>query len=142
MVLKEKFDAPNKKRYYPTYQMNLTQQERALLERWADGRPISDYIKDVLFVEERKPQRSLGIVLEDKKLFAKALGFLGKSRLSSNVNQLAKAANTGSLQVTPETEKLIQESMHAILWMRDLLMQAMRLKPTSKDKEKSDDTER
>jgi len=42
---------------------------------------------------------------KDHKEIAKLLGALGKSRIASNINQLAKTANSGSLPVNALQEK-------------------------------------
>ena len=47
------------------------------------------------------------LVKEDKAL-AQLLGELDRARLANNLNQFAKAANTGSLPITPETEKALK----------------------------------
>ena len=41
-------------------------------------------------------------------------GELGKSPLANNLNPFAKAANTVSLQVTPDTEKALQDACGAV----------------------------
>lgn len=47
------------------------------------------------------------------------------------MNQLAKAVNTGSLPVTPETEAEIKEACREISEMRDELMAALGKTPRS-----------
>ncbi len=60
-----------------------------------------------------------------RQLNAKLLGALGQSRLASNVNQLAKAVNTGSLQVNDEVQKAILDACRSIQWMRDMFSELM-----------------
>ncbi|MEJ7926700.1 hypothetical protein WG908_08030 [Sphingobium sp. AN641] len=55
------------------------------------------------------------------------MALLGQSRLSSNVNQLAKAANSGSLPVTPETESDLRHACRDIAEIRRMLMRALGL---------------
>lgn len=50
---------------------------------------------------------------------------LGASRLSQNLNQLARAVNTGSLPVTPETEADLKEACDAVVQLRNELMRAL-----------------
>lgn len=57
------------------------------------------------------------------------LGGLGQSRLASNVNQLAKAANMGALPVSPEVEAELLESCAAIREMREALVKALGVRP-------------
>jgi hypothetical protein len=52
---------------------------------------------------------------------------LGQSRLSSNLNQLAKAVNTGALPVTPETESEIVAACASVTAMRYDLLNALGL---------------
>ncbi len=47
--------------------------------------------------------------------------------MASNLNQIARGLNTGSLIVSVETEEMIQEACASILQMRDLLIQALGL---------------
>jgi hypothetical protein len=54
---------------------------------------------------------------------------LGQSRLSSNLNQLAKAVNTGSLPVTPETERELRQAARDVMVMRRMLIDALGLDP-------------
>lgn len=61
------------------------------------------------------------------------MGLLGQSRISQNINQLAKAANSGSLPVTPDVHKALLEATRAIQHMRALLIEAMGLKAHSDD---------
>jgi hypothetical protein len=53
------------------------------------------------------------------------LALLGQSRLANNLNQLAKAANQGSLPVTAEIEAELQQACAHILEMRLLLLKAL-----------------
>ena len=50
-----------------------------------------------------------GIFQFFQKLLAKLLGVLGKSRIANNINQLAKAANSGSLPVNEEVLQSIND---------------------------------
>lgn len=99
----------------------------------ADGMSWSAYIKAVIFVEKRRPTRNVVAPIHDKKLYAKLLASLGASRISQNINQLAKAVNSGSLPVSADVEEHIKEACQAILWMRDTLIKCMGLKPQRKD---------
>ncbi len=125
------------KTYPAPFSLRLSEEERAALERLAGGQPWGRYIKEVVFSELRRPIRTTGHVIQDRKLFAKLLGLLGKSRLSQNVNQLAKASNSGSLPVTPETEQALKDAAEAIRQIRKILIEAMGLLAReAKDKEK------
>ena len=50
------------------------------------------------------------------------LGALGQSRIASNINQLAKTANSGSLPVNKEVLEGLNDAVDAIRWMRETLI--------------------
>lgn len=53
---------------------------------------------------------------------------LQKTRIASNLNQLAKAANTGTLDVSQDIEQQLQDASLAVLTMHDALIVALGLK--------------
>lgn len=52
---------------------------------------------------------------------------LGQSRIANNLNQLARAANVGALDLTPELEAELHEACAAVLEVRALLVAAVGL---------------
>lgn len=109
------------------FSLRLTFDERAQLESDAGSIAVGEYIRQQLFknlpppkrrAPRKKPER-------DEAALAQLLAQLGASRLSANLNQLAKAVNTGSLPVTPETEKELKTACDAVAEMRAALMQAL-----------------
>jgi len=84
-------------KYPAPFSVRLSTEEREELERLAPDQPWGQYIKDVIFREKRKPRTREAQKIKDHKLLARLLGPLGQSRISQNINQLAKAANSGSL---------------------------------------------
>ncbi len=130
-----------KSTYPAPFSLRLTEQERAALKEMAGDQPLGQFIKDAIFDKGlRPPKRSRGTPA-DQKLIAKLLAALGSSRLASNINQLAKAANSGSLPVNIEVIDALNEAVEAIRWMRDTLIEALGIKPQSanKDQEESHD---
>lgn len=106
--------------------LRMTFEEKARLERDASGMSLSSYIRWRLFDPSSPPPRARGkFPVKDHAALAQVLGMLGQSRLSSNLNQLAKAANTGSLPVTPETEAALMHAALDIMAMRRMLMRAL-----------------
>lgn len=117
------------KRIYP-FSIRLTFEERSILEKSAGRMPLGAYIRKVMLndmTEERKrkvtkrPRRPI----KDDVALAMLLAELGKAKLANNLNQLAKAANEGSLLITPETEQTIRDAYTEILWMRKTLLTAL-----------------
>ena len=113
-------------RKYPTHlTLRLTDEEWAVLEKAAAGLTVSAHVRERLFGEAVAQRRTRGKApVKDHESLGQVLALLGKSRLASNVNQLAKAANTGSLPVTPETEAEIVQASDSILTMKDHLLHA------------------
>lgn len=116
----------------PPFSLRLTFEERARLEAAAKGAPLGAYIRAALFDRELpKPQRRRRQGVADQRELARVLAALGASRLSANVNQLAKAVNIGALPVTPETEAELQQACAEIREMRGALMAALGLEATA-----------
>jgi hypothetical protein len=112
----------------PPFSLRLTFEERAALERDAGDMPLGAYIRSRALDETRPPRRTRGKrPVKDHKILGQLLGELGKARLASNINQLARAANTGSLPVTPETEEMLIEACADIARMRIAIIAALGL---------------
>jgi hypothetical protein len=112
----------------PPFSLRLSFEQRARLEREAGDMSLGGYIQSRLF-DSDNPQvrRRSKNPVKDHKALAQALGLLGQSRISSNLNQLARAANTGSLPVTPDTEAALLDALGEIHAIRRLLMEALNL---------------
>lgn len=110
----------------PPFSLRLTFEERAKLEQDAAGMSLGGYIRSRLLDPSRTPPRRRGkFPVKDHRALAQLLAMLGQSRLANNVNQLAKAANSGSLPVTPETEEALLTAAREVAQMRELLMKAL-----------------
>ncbi len=72
--------------------MRFTEDERKTLELAAGDRPLGAYIRWLIFGDEIPKNRTRGKKpVKDQKELAKLLAMFGQSRISSNINQLAKA---------------------------------------------------
>jgi hypothetical protein len=108
------------------FSLRLTFEERARLERDAAGMSLGAYIRDRLFGETVAPRKTRGRQrVKDAEALGRVLGALGGSRLSQNLNQLARAVNTGSLPVTPDTESDLKAACAAVALIRAELMRAL-----------------
>lgn len=105
--------------------IRLTPEDRAALESRAGGLPLGTYAKTVLLGPDAPVLRRPKAVLADQAKLAEALAVLGASRLASNLNQLAKAANLGILPVTQETEADLRRACAEISELRALMMTAL-----------------
>lgn len=112
----------------PPFSLRLTREERAALNKAAGKTPLGTFIKDRLFDDGLMPRRSnRRSSLNDRAALAKVLAALGASRLSSNLNQIAKAVNMGALPVSPELEDDLQRACLQVREMRDLLLHALKV---------------
>ena len=127
------------RKYPPPFSMRFTEDERKTLELAAGNRPLGAYIRWLIFKEEMPEMpksRTRGESANpDHKQLDKLLGALGKSRIASNMNQLAKAANSGSLPVNDDVRKALFESVRSIEWIREKLIEAMGIKAQGETKE-------
>lgn len=108
------------------FSLRLTVEERERLVRYAGSMPLAAYIKSLLFPDDapryRKARRSRAA---DEKALAELLAILGASRISNNLNQLAKAANSGNLYFDHDTKLAIKRACDDVANMRLLLMRAL-----------------
>lgn len=106
--------------------LRVTFEEKANLEKAAAGMSLSAYIRWKLFdPSSPPPPRRAAFPVKDFRALAQLLAMLGQSRLANNMNQLARAANSGSLAVTPETEEALLTAVSEVAHMRSLLIQAL-----------------
>ncbi len=108
--------------------VRLTDAEKARLEALAGGTPLSQFIRERALGGGAEARARLRQPLKDAEPLGRLLGLLGQSRLSSNLNQLAKAANQGSLPVTKEVEDDLRAACAGVFEIRLLLLKALGLK--------------
>jgi hypothetical protein len=112
------------------FSLRLTEVERARLLEETKGAPLGAYIKAKVLGAAPLRSRRSGLAVEDRKSLAQGLALLGQSRLSSNLNQLAHAANIGALPVTPDVEDELLAALRDVRALRRLFMVALGLKPS------------
>lgn len=111
--------------YTVPFSMRLTRAQRRKLGEDAGAQTVGEYVRSRLFENRTPLKRTFRRPVQDEQALTKVLGALGRSRLSSNLNQLAKAVHSGSLPITPETEKAILEACAAIQSMNGELVKAL-----------------
>lgn len=112
------------------FSLRLSEAERARLACEAAGAPLGTYIRAKVLGEPVPARvRKSGISIADRKVLAQLIALLGRSRVFSNLNQLAHAANTGSLPATEETEAALVQALADLHEIRRLLLIALGLKP-------------
>ena len=115
----------------PPFSLRLTFEERARLNDEAGHMTLSDYVRSKLFQDgytaPLKPKRKRKTPIKDHAALAQVLALLGKSHIANNINQLAKAANTGSLPVNIDTERALNDAANDVASMRKMLIEALDL---------------
>ena len=112
----------------PPYSIRFSDKERHDMEKIADGTPLAQFIKSCVrhFLDNPDKLPKEPEFEPILTLICKILGQLGKSRMASNINQLAKASNSGSLPVNPEVEKALMDASIALIMMREDLLKIIR----------------
>lgn len=111
------------------FSIRFTAEERTRLELAAGKLSLGTYIKARLFDDLPPVPRQRGLSRVDQSKLGQTLAMLGQSRLSSNMNQIAKAANRGTLPLTPDLIDDLNQACLDIKFMRHALMRALGLKP-------------
>ena len=107
--------------------VRLSDEEKARLRADAGGRPLGAYVRDRLFGEAAQKRRISRKPKVDDEALGRVLAALGQSRLSSNLNQIAKGVNTGTLPLTPDVEADMRKACEAVAAMRRDLVKALGL---------------
>lgn len=112
----------------PPFSLRLTASERAYLEEAAGNQPLGAFIRARLFGEQESTRRTSRRPSLDHQKLALVLAELGRSRLSQNINQIAKAANCGTLRVSAGLNADLQSACADIRLLRETLLAALGLK--------------
>ena len=106
--------------------VRFSSEERAELERLAEGRSLNSYIKSRVFGSDRKARRDRReLPVRDHAALAQALGLLGAMDLAGSLRELSHAAKSGALPVSPETEEELSSACAAVLAIKADLMRAL-----------------
>ena len=119
----------------PPFSIRFTDEERARLDHERGVLSLAAYIRLKLFTdpanqsaERKRVARKQSSPSAELMALSHMLGGLGQSRIASNINQIAKAANMGALPVTPELEAELLEACAAIQDMRGRLIEGLGVK--------------
>ncbi|MEM0909425.1 MAG: plasmid mobilization relaxosome protein MobC [Pseudomonadota bacterium] len=112
--------------------LRITSAERMRWQHHADqfDMSTSKYIRMMMASEDSQRKLSILLSRENRRQdYAVILHALGKSRIASNLNQLAHAANVGNVVFTPDVVAQINEAYEVILYIRTLLIKGARGRP-------------
>lgn len=106
--------------------LRLNSEERAALEAAANGMSLSRYVKGRIFDAGGKPKSSgRAQPVRDHVALAQVLGMLGAMEVAGSFRELAAAAKSGALPVTPETEEELLNACAAVLAIKAEVMRAL-----------------
>ncbi len=121
---------PTKQKRLAPLSLRLTLEERGRLEDQAGSMALGAYIKSVVFDEDAPKYRNRrASPVAEQQLLAEVLARLGQTRTASNLNQIAKHLNQGTLVVDEELAADLHQAVAEVAWMRVTLMQALGIKP-------------
>lgn len=121
--------ASHKKRPSPL-SIRISEEQRAKLKEAAAGGSVNAYVIRKLFGESAADHRRAGrLPPVDQQAVARLMAALGQSRLSQNLNQIARGANSGALPVSPELQQELSRACAIIRAMRADLLEALGKKP-------------
>lgn len=110
------------------FSLRLSVEERQILEELAGTKPIGAYIREII-LDNPKPRRSRTTrPNEDDIILAQILAQLGASRIPNNINQLAKAANSGALPVSDDVHEDLSNAVKNITFIKETLIKALGLR--------------
>ncbi len=109
----------------PPIAVRVSEEERQQIIAAAGELSISAYAKLKLLDGRSISARKASV---DRKALAEVLSRLGQSRLSSNLHQIARAANMGALPVTPDLTAELQRVCDEVTALRQELLKALGLR--------------
>jgi hypothetical protein len=115
------------------YSIRLNAEERNYIRTKAEQLALKDpaFIRLKIFDDNFRAQSSAYQKKgnqQDHKEIAQVLAMLGQSRIANNLNQIAKAINTGTLVITPEIESQLTEACLTVQLLRTTLIKGMGIK--------------
>ncbi|WP_237072766.1 hypothetical protein [Pseudaestuariivita rosea] len=121
----------NRKKRPAPFSLRLTEDERTVLERKAGSLPLAAYVKSVVLAEEAPTYRKRRRGPEaDQQLLAHILARLGANDTHRSLQQIAQAAQDGTLLLDDATKEALTVAIAEVAWMRVTLMQAFGMKTT------------
>jgi hypothetical protein len=119
---------PGRKDKSAPLSVRFTETEKLRLQELAGNTPLGVFIRERALGDAAEPRASVRQPVKDGEPLGRLLALLGQSRLANNLNQLAKAANQGSLPVTMEVEADLRAACSEVFEMRILLLKALGIK--------------
>jgi hypothetical protein len=116
------------------FSVRLTPEEKAFLLSQAGNKPLGAFMREKLLADMNEPRRSYRKPIGNEPLLSALLAQLGKTHIASNLNQLSRSANMGTLDVSEDVEQQLKDACGALIEMREVLFIALGLKKTGSEK--------
>lgn len=117
-----------KKIYPKPVSVRFTDSERTELERKAGDLTLSAYIRSRCVAETSPAHRTRGKrPVKDYEALSRVLGALGRSNLSNNINQIAKATHTEAIGFPDDMQDALKQAAFDIAYIRMTLIKALGL---------------
>ena len=111
------------------FSIRFSDDQRARVEARAGAMPVGAYTKLLVLSEDAPHYRKRRAMPEaEQRLLAEILARLGASRSASNLNQIAKHLNQGTLVIDAELEDDLKRACAEVAWLRTTRMQALGIK--------------
>lgn len=110
------------------YSIRFTWEERDQLTLDAGKKSWATHIRECVFKDQVSKRRKSQITNADIQAIARLSALLGKTRIPNNLNQLAKAANTGCLMTDDHTKAQLNEVCAHVAHIRQMLITALGVK--------------
>ncbi len=111
--------------YTVPFSLRLTRAQRQQLDEDAGSKSMGEYVRSRLFTNPTPLKHAFRRPVQNEQALTQMLGALGKGRLSSNLNQIAKAIHTGSYPASPETETAILAACAEVSDIRASVLEAL-----------------
>ncbi|MFQ3247699.1 MAG: phosphopantothenate synthetase [Arenicella sp.] len=102
--------------------IRLTDEEKTHLKKQAANESLSTWAREQLLGVKAHKRRVVRQPKVDDKNLAMVLSLFGDQRIASNLNQLARHANMGTLDFDDNILEQIQEACAAMVAIRDYLL--------------------
>jgi hypothetical protein len=106
------------------FSIRLSKSERETIEAAAGTMPVGTYVRHQL-LQTAAPRRGKRGPVANTAALGQILGLLGKSSVCKGLADLASAARSGSIALTPEIEAQIVSACEDVRKIRRLLLSAL-----------------
>lgn len=106
------------------FSLRLTAAERAILEHKAGTMPLGAYIRMCLF-DKPTPRIKQRRIAQDQKQLAQLMAFISATRIPGNLNQIAKAINSGTIIISEDIERDIKQACEGIEFIKAAITKAL-----------------